>query len=178
MKRILIHLSGLHDLIMDIQKLLLCIILSVIIFLSFGQVVARNVFSQGYFWIDIFLRHGVIWVTFLSASLATYYRQHIKIDVLSHFITGPLKTKTLSVGISVFQIIICAFLFWGAMDYVEMLRMYPKYVFDLVPEWGLRLIVPYSFFMMMISSVFHIGALLTNSGSPEMGLGAIDLTQE
>ncbi len=170
-------LSKIHDLIINTEKVLLCFILFAVILLSFFQVVARNVFSEGYFWIDIVLRHGVIWVAFLGASLATYYRQHIKIDVLSHFIYARSKKKTVDIGICIFQIIICALLAAGSVEYVLMLKQYPKYVFDCVPVWGLRLIVPYSFFMMMVSCVFQIITVLADKTPPAMELEAIDLAQ-
>ncbi|UCD10382.1 MAG: TRAP transporter small permease subunit, partial [Nitrospinaceae bacterium] len=59
--------------------------LSVMILLSFGQVILRNFFHGGILWADLFLRQGVLWVGFLGASLATREGRHISIEVLSHF---------------------------------------------------------------------------------------------
>jgi TRAP-type C4-dicarboxylate transport system permease small subunit len=42
-------------------------------------------------WADSFLRKGTMWLAFLGASLATHYRKHISIDLLTRL--APLKAK-------------------------------------------------------------------------------------
>lgn len=42
-------------------------------------------------WADSFLRKGTMWLAFLGASLATHYRKHISIDLLTRI--APLKQK-------------------------------------------------------------------------------------
>ena len=42
-------------------------------------------------WADSFLRKGTMWLAFLGASQATYYRKHIAIDVLTRI--APLKQR-------------------------------------------------------------------------------------
>jgi TRAP-type C4-dicarboxylate transport system permease small subunit len=42
-------------------------------------------------WADSFLRKGTMWLAFLGASLATHYRKHIAIDLLTR--VAPLKAK-------------------------------------------------------------------------------------
>ena len=62
------------------EKFFLCLLLFSMAFLSFGQVLARNLFSSGFMWIDEILRVEVLWITFVGASLAAEYGQHIKIE--------------------------------------------------------------------------------------------------
>ncbi len=174
MNRVLDRLYDCHRFIISIEKVLLCVILFTMIFFSFGQVIARNVFSQGYIWIDVFLRHGVIWVAFLGASLATEYRQHIKIDVLSHFITDTANKKIVDIGICVFQVFICSILVAGSVEYVLMLKQYPTFIFKYFPVWGLRMIVPFSFFMMILSGLFHICTLLAGRELPSIDYETVD----
>lgn len=42
-------------------------------------------------WADSFLRKATMWLAFLGASQATYYRKHISIDVLTRI--APLKSR-------------------------------------------------------------------------------------
>jgi TRAP-type C4-dicarboxylate transport system permease small subunit len=42
-------------------------------------------------WADSFLRKGTMWLAFIGASLATHYRKHISIDLLTRI--APLKAK-------------------------------------------------------------------------------------
>ncbi|MBU0994311.1 MAG: TRAP transporter small permease [Proteobacteria bacterium] len=159
-------LFAFHRVIIVIEKALLFLILFSMIIISFGQVIARNIFDQGYMWVDIFLRHGVIWIAFLGASLATEYRQHIKIDVFSHMLSTPYKRKQIEIAISVFQMVICALLAIGSIEYVMMLKEYPTYDFKWFPVWGLRMIVPFSFVVMIVSCFSHIVNTLAGRSSP------------
>ena len=64
-------LNFLNKWIEKTETVLLIVILTVMILLSFLQVLLRNFFDQGLLWGDIFLRNLVLWVGFLGASLAT-----------------------------------------------------------------------------------------------------------
>ena len=68
------------------------IILSLMVILAFAQVVLRNFFSSGIIWGDIFLRHLVLWLAFLGASLAAERGKHISIDLVGRFVTGKTAT--------------------------------------------------------------------------------------
>ena len=57
---------------------LIVFFLGVMILMAFGQVVLRNVFHTGIEWGDVFLRHMVLWLGFLGATIATGEgRQHV-----------------------------------------------------------------------------------------------------
>lgn len=168
MNALLNALYGVHRTVITMEKIVLFMILMTMILVSFGQVVARNLFNQGYMWVEIFLRHGVIWVTFIGASLASEYRQHIKIDVLSHLLSSPGKRKAFDLSVSLFQIVFCGVLAISALEYVAMLREYPTYDLKVFPVWGLRLIVPFSFVMMMISGIFHVLHTLAEKELPTL----------
>jgi len=49
-------------------------------------------------WADSLLRKGTMWLAFLGASLATYHRKHINIDMLLRIAPTRLKYIMLSVG--------------------------------------------------------------------------------
>ena len=68
------------------ETVLLVVILSVMILLSFLQVLLRNFFEQGILWGDILIRNLVLWVGFIGASLATRENKHINIDLFTRFL--------------------------------------------------------------------------------------------
>ncbi len=77
--------------ISHLEKWLVVFMLATMILLAFLQVVLRNFFSTGILWADPFLRHLVLWICFLGASLATLEDRHINIDVLNRFLKPKLK---------------------------------------------------------------------------------------
>ena len=79
-------LTAINSWIAKIEGVLIVIVVSIMVLLAFFQVAMRNLFDQGLLWGDIFLRHLVLWVGFLGASLATREEKHINIDVFSRFI--------------------------------------------------------------------------------------------
>ncbi len=63
-------------LLLGAEKGLLVVLLSVMVALSFLQVVLRQAFGLGILWADTFLRHLVLWVGFLGAGLAAADNKH------------------------------------------------------------------------------------------------------
>src|SRR3989338_2353892 len=93
------------DIISRLENFLLVVFVIFMIGLSFTQVVLRNFFSSGFTWADICLRHIVLWVGFMGASLATRDNRHINVDALTNFLPPRFKilaevlTSVASVGI-------------------------------------------------------------------------------
>ncbi|MBW1813319.1 MAG: TRAP transporter small permease subunit, partial [Deltaproteobacteria bacterium] len=83
MKNLISRLTSINQFFILFEKVLLTTLLFSMIVLSFGQVVARNLFSTGFIWVDQMLRLEVLWVAFIGAALATEFNQHIKIDFLA-----------------------------------------------------------------------------------------------
>jgi len=70
-----------------IEALLAGLSLLLLLLLSLGQIVARNFFDTGATAADELQRHLVIYVTFFGAALATDAGRHIRIDVLSAWLS-------------------------------------------------------------------------------------------
>ncbi len=75
-----------------IESAVLVLTLATMVIMAFIQVILRNFFSTGIIWGDTFLRHLVLWVAFLGASLATREDRHINIDVFSRMLS-PSKRR-------------------------------------------------------------------------------------
>ena len=53
---------------------------------SFLQVLLRNLFHAGVEGTDVLLRHGVLWIALVGASLAIRRARHIRIDIVPRLI--------------------------------------------------------------------------------------------
>lgn len=139
------------------EKGALLLLLASMILLSFSQVVMRNFFSSGFIWANDVLRIEVVWLAFIGASLATTYRQHVRIDIMSRLIRTKSALTIVNVLSDLFTACISALLFVAALEYIALMRSYPQAaVFGLIPEWSLRLVIPYSFAAMTIRCGYFV----------------------
>src|SRR3970040_2127967 len=68
------------------EQVLIVIVLTAMLLLAFLQVLLRNAWDFGLPWVDILLRHLVLWLGIMGASLATRMNRHIRIEVLTRFL--------------------------------------------------------------------------------------------
>ena len=133
--------------------LIVCL-LSLMIILSFGQMVSRNLFHQALVWGDIFLRQLVLWTGFLGANLAVRQNKHISIDVLSSFLPTNLKNKVFTFT-RIVTAIISGFLAWAAWSFVKFEKESESTLFLDLPVWIFQLILPYSFLIIAFRFLLH-----------------------
>ena len=145
--------SAIHRTLIICEKTALVILLASMILLSFSQVILRNFFSLGIIWAGDVLRAEVIWVTFIGAALATEYKRHIRIDVLSRLIRRKSAIRVFDLLADLFTTCVSALLFVAAVQYIRLMKPYSTGT--LVPgigieEWMIRLVIPYAFAAMTI----------------------------
>ena len=124
-------------------RLIICL-LSLMITLSFGQMLSRNLFHQALVWGDILLRQLVLWTGFLGASLAIRQNKHISIDAFSSFIPANSKKKVFTLT-RIATAIISGFLAWAAWSFVQFEKESESILFLDLPVWIFQIILPYSF---------------------------------
>ncbi|MBW1989577.1 MAG: TRAP transporter small permease [Deltaproteobacteria bacterium] len=157
MQQLVAFLSRIHKGVVFCEKALVLLLLFTMIFLAVGQVVARNVFSAGFIWVDEVLRIQVLWLAFLGAGLAAEYNRHVKIDVLSHVLGSTTATKTVDTAAQVFAMVVCVFLFIAAVIFIQVEARYSSSVLIRgVPDWVFRVIIPYFFFSMSIRCLINM----------------------
>ncbi len=66
-----------------LEEILLVSLVVLMVSLGFLQILFRNLISVGIVWIDSLVRHLVLWIALLGASIATRENRHITIDVIS-----------------------------------------------------------------------------------------------
>ena len=146
-----------------LETILLVIILSTMVLLAFLQVVLRNLFDQGILWADIFLRHLVLWVGFIGASLATREEKHINIDLFTRFLSAKGKNVA-RVITNLFTFIICILMAKAGWTFVQDEKLMGTILFNNVSAWYFQLIIPVGFFLMafrfLINSFTNVQSLI------------------
>lgn len=149
-----------------IETLLVTGLLSLMILLSFSQVVSRNFFNGGILWADIFIRQLVLWTGFLGASLAVRESKHISIDFLPNILPESWG-KSIRFIVNLTTGIVSGFLAWAAWRFVRFEMEGKAVLFLNVPVWVFQIILPYSF--AVICARFLLISLETVSLSEKSG---------
>jgi C4-dicarboxylate transporter DctQ subunit len=130
-----------------IENIILVLTLGSMIFIAFLQVILRNFFSAGIIWGDILLRHLVLWVGFLGASLASRENRHINIDALFRILPHKWK-KLVYIITNLFSAIICALLVRAAYVFVGDERAAETTLFLGIPLWLFMSVILIGFMVM------------------------------
>jgi TRAP-type C4-dicarboxylate transport system permease small subunit len=131
------------------ETFVLVAVLMIMVIFAFLQVVLRNIFDEGILWGDIVLRHLVLWVGFIGASLATRESKHINIDLFSRFLS-PRGKIVVQITTAVFSVFICALLTDASWTFVQDEKMMGTEIFTDVPAWYFQTIIPIGFGLMAL----------------------------
>ncbi len=124
-----------------IENAMLYFLVASLLGLSVYQIVARNGFDGGLYWGDPLLRVLVLWLAMLGAMLASREGGHIKIDVISHYLSAGAQ-RTVARVTSVFSAVVCLIAAWYGYLFVADERQYGDIAFANVPVWWCELIIP------------------------------------
>jgi len=151
-------LSRIDKIIARIESGLLIFILLFMVVLAFGQVILRNVFDTSLAWGDILIRHLVLWIGLIGASLGTRENRHISIDAVSRIIPRSYK-RILSVFVNLISCAICFILIFASYTFISYEKMSDSTIFGSVPTWTALIIIPAAFFF--IAFRFFLAVLFT-----------------
>lgn len=115
--------------------------LSVMILLSFGQIVLRNFAHTGVVWGDALLRYLVLWLGLLGAMVATREDNHITIDLIPYFLSGRAKA-IVRVFADAFTAAVCVLLTHASITFVRSEMEMGTTAFAKVPTWIAEAILP------------------------------------
>jgi C4-dicarboxylate transporter, DctQ subunit len=150
----------------NLEKVLVIAVLSGMVLLAFLQVLLRNLWGSGLPWVDILLRHVVLWLGIVGASLATKMKRHIRIDLLPRQLP-PRTQQIVERGILRFAAGVSTLLSLGAIELVRQERVAGSIAFGSVPTWVLQLILPIGFAILAFR--FVVQAVVNGSISPNTG---------
>ena len=129
------------------ENAVLVFILSSMILLAAGQIVARNVFGFGFIWSDELLRMLVLWIAVAGAVAASRADKHINIAILDRFLPQKLNSAV-KVIIDLFTAGICAVVAWYSVSFVLLSYEYGDVLLGDVPAWILQSVLPLGFGLM------------------------------
>lgn len=128
---------------------LLVLLLAAMIGLSTAQILLRNLFESGLPWADPLLRLLVLWLALAGALAAARDDRHIRIDLLSRFLTKTLK-RTLDRLAALFTALICATLTWQGGRLVWSEYQDGTSLIAGIPGWVAQLVIPLGFGLMAL----------------------------
>jgi TRAP-type C4-dicarboxylate transport system permease small subunit len=146
-----------------IEDWLLILFTAFIVVFSALQIVLRNLFDSGITWISPLLGVLVFWIGMLGALVATRDRSHIKINVLSVYLSEKQKVVA-QVIVNLFAGAICLVLAFYALEFLKLDLDSPAKAFANVPVWVAEVIMPATFALMGIRflayAILHVIALV------------------
>ena len=141
------NLKRISQLLGNLEKWLLVLLLGFLTVFALTQIILRNFFSTGLVWADDLLRHGVLWISFMGATRATLERKHIRVDLLPRVLPGRLSLIADFICCLI-SLIVCVVLVWASWNFVQSERLAGDIAFAFIPYWWLELIFPISFLLM------------------------------
>lgn len=126
------------------EDAVLVIILTGMILLAAGQIVARNFFAFGFIWSDELLRMLVLWLAVAGAVAASRADKHINIAILDRFLPARFNVAV-KIIIDLFTAGICAVVTWYSINFVQTSYAYEDVLLGDVPAWLLQLVLPIGF---------------------------------
>lgn len=157
-------LERLDDKLAAVEGWLLVALVSLMVGLSFAQVVLRNLFRLGLPWADIVLRHMVLWAGFVGASLATRQGRHIAIDVVSRFLPAAAR-RWLSASLHGAACLISLLLARASWSFLAAERLGRTTLLGGIPTWWAQSIILVGFGLMAFR--FGLRAALLATGRLE-----------
>jgi len=127
-----------------LENALLAVVLFAMIGLAAAQVLMRGVFGGGLAWADEALRLLVLWAAMLGAIAASRDNVHLRIDLLSRFLSVTWRRAT-AVLVDLFAAAVAAILAWYSWRFVAESRDFGDQVLGSWPAWAFQAILPAAF---------------------------------
>jgi TRAP-type C4-dicarboxylate transport system permease small subunit len=122
------------------EVLLVCLVVSMLA-LGFLQILFRNLISVGIVWIDPLVRHLVLWIALLGASIATRENRHISIDLLSGRVSWSHYSRVQG-AVQLFSAVACFLLIHPAVRFVQNDYVAGKTLAFGIPLWLAQAVMP------------------------------------
>ena len=100
-------------LVISIEKYVAAFSLLLLLIFTLVQIIARNFFDIGFADLEAISRHLVLFIAFSGAALVSEQNNHIKIDILSVFLTSHQKNIIIK-PLFFISCIVCSIFTWHA----------------------------------------------------------------
>lgn len=127
-------------------------------------------------WLDIVLRHLILWVAFFGGALATQRRKHIAIDALARRLPTAWR-PTVALLVSVVSLVVCIALASAAARFTLLEASHGRPLFGAVPGWVGPVIIPIGFGLIAIHYGFRVlEAAMSLAGKHELPQDVLEVT--
>lgn len=123
------------------EEIVLVTLLALMVLLGTLLILFRNVLAISLFWIDPLLRHLVLWVALLGASVATREDRHISIDLLPQQLSPQIRSW-IQGGLYLFSAAVCFLLIMPAVRFIQEEYLTGKPLALGIPIWASQSIMP------------------------------------
>jgi TRAP-type C4-dicarboxylate transport system permease small subunit len=124
-----------------LEEILLVFLVALMLLLGFLQILFRNLISIGIVWVDPLVRHLVLWIALLGASVATRENRHISIDLLAGYLSPALHQRVQG-GLQLFSAFLCLYLVHPAIRFLQDDYQVGKMLAFGIPLWVSQAIMP------------------------------------
>ena len=149
------RLKRIRQLILLIEDGIMALLLGAMIILAAGQILLRNLFDSGLIWADPVLRLLVLWITLLGAIAASRERRHIRIDLISRFLSARQQALVQSLT-DLFTALVCGLIAWHAARFVYFEWQDGSRLFGALPAWLGEIIIPIGFGVLSLRFLANI----------------------
>lgn len=133
----------------SVENWVLVLITTAIVGFSGLQIILRNVFESGIAWVPPLLGTLVIWVGLLGALIATRNNAHIKINVLTTYLSDRYKSFAFTLSY-LFSAIVLFVFFYYSVEFVKLDLDSDTNAFANVPVWVAQVVLPVTCLLMAI----------------------------
>jgi TRAP-type C4-dicarboxylate transport system permease small subunit len=138
------------------ERWMLVALLLAMIALAFSQVVLRNMLSTGIGWADVAVRHLMLWVGLLGASVAAKENRHLSVDVASRLLP-PKGVHALEAVLGLVTAGVCGLLFWASLLFMRSLYEFGTGTIEGLPAALAGMILPLAFAGLALRFLFRTG---------------------
>jgi TRAP-type C4-dicarboxylate transport system permease small subunit len=153
------------------ENFIILLTLGIMVVLSFLQVVLRNLFDTGILWGDILLRHLVLWVGFVGASLATRDEKHINVDILSRLLP-PRFLPFIKFLVYLAAMVVCSILARASYVFLSFEIEAGTTLFLDIPSWYIQIILPAGFGLIGLRFLLKLVEQISTTRSPKKSVAA------
>lgn len=142
------------------ENVALVTLLSGMMLIAVGQIVAREVFSTGFVWADEAIKLIVLWLAMVGSISAARENRHIRIDLLSHLLpkTAVLVTR---IFVDLFAALVSGVIAWHSFRYLKLEIEFEDTVLIDTPAWIAHIIVPLAFALISYRFLVGVGVQVT-----------------
>jgi TRAP-type C4-dicarboxylate transport system permease small subunit len=133
------------------------VLFAAMVLVAVFQIVNRELLGSTFAipWADEFLRYCVLWLAMVGSIAACRENKHIRIDAISHLVSGTAATW-IRVVVDTFAAAVCFVVGWQAWLLVREETTWGEFVIGAVPLWLAHALVPAAFFLIAYRFAVHV----------------------